>query len=134
MVAAGRACDQYVGLSYVEVSYMARPLKTLRSNPPSAAALRQLAKADPTIPPAVMPRTGGEVINLRLSSSLVDELDAAAEAGRTTRKVIITRALAKAGFHVPAHDLEDRTPRKRRRVTPAERSSAPRQAAAATLR
>jgi hypothetical protein len=37
-----------------------------------------------------------------------------AETGRTTRKVIITRALAKAGYHVPAHDLEDRTPRKRR--------------------
>jgi predicted transcriptional regulator len=55
------------------------------------------------------------MINLRLSSSLVDELDATAEAESTTRKVVITRALANAGFRVPQHDLEDRTPRKRRR-------------------
>ena len=46
-----------------------------------------------------------------------DFLDAAAQAERTTRKVIVTRALAKAGHRVPAHDLEDRTPRKRRRTT-----------------
>ena len=118
MVAAGPARVQYVGTSYVEMSYVSRPLKALRSDRPDAAALRQLATADPTIPPTVMPRTGGEMINLRLSSVLVDELDAAAEAERTTRKVIITRALEKAGFHVPAHDLEDRTPRKRRRTTP----------------
>jgi hypothetical protein len=97
---------------------MARPLKALRSDRPDAAALRQLAAADPKIPPTVMPRTAGEMINLRLSSVLVDELDATAEAERTTRKVIITRALEKAGFHVPAHDLEDRTPRKRHRTTP----------------
>jgi hypothetical protein len=82
---------------------------------PDAAALRDLAAADPSLPPAVMPRSGGsEIINLRLSSTLIDDLDAAAETERTTRKVIITRALAKAGYHVPAHDLEDRTPRKRR--------------------
>jgi hypothetical protein len=50
---------------------------------------------------------------LRLSSDLVSELDAKAEAEGTTRKVIITRALKAAGYHVPAHDLEDRTPRRR---------------------
>jgi len=55
-------------------------------------------------------------MNLRVASSLIDALDAAAEAEGTTRKVIITRALAKAGFPVPAHDLQDRTPRKRRRA------------------
>jgi hypothetical protein len=82
---------------------------------PNAAALRRLAAAaDPALPPAVMPKTGSEMINLRLSSSLVDELDAAADQEGTTRKVIITRALAKAGYRVPAHDLEDRTPRRRR--------------------
>ena len=99
---------------------MARVLKTLIPDRPSADALRQLAAADPTIPPAVMPHTGSEMINLRLSSSLVDELDATAEAERTTRKVVITRALAKAGFRVPQHDLEDRTPKKRRRGSPGE--------------
>ncbi len=114
MVASDRA-RAYAELSYVEASYMVRPLKAMRSDRPDAAAL--LAAEDPAIPPAVMPpRTGGEMINLRLSSTLLDELDAAAETERTTRKVIVTRALAQAGFHVPAHDLEDRTPRKRRRL------------------
>jgi hypothetical protein len=82
---------------------------------PSADELRELAAgADPSIPPAVMPRTGSEMINLRLSSSLVDQLDDAAEAEGTTRKVIITRALEKAGFRVPTPDLMDRTPVRRR--------------------
>jgi predicted transcriptional regulator len=66
------------------------------------------------MPPAVMPVTGSEMANVRLASTLVDELDAAAEAEGTTRKVIITRALARAGFRVPQHDLEDRTPKRRR--------------------
>jgi hypothetical protein len=96
---------------------MARTLKTLvEPNRPDAAALRHLAAtADPSIPPSVMPTVGSEMVNVRLSSGLVDELDAAADAEGTTRKVIITRALAKAGFRVPAHDLQDRTPKKRRR-------------------
>jgi predicted transcriptional regulator len=93
---------------------MPRALKTVAR--PDAAALRQLAATvDPSIPPAVMPTAGSEIVNLRLSSGLVDDLDAAAEKERTTRKVIITRALAQAGYHVPAHDLQDRTPKKRRR-------------------
>jgi hypothetical protein len=98
---------------------LTRALKTLvQADRPNAAALRELAAtADPTIPPAVMPTTGSEIVNLRLSSSLVDELDTAADAERTTRKVIITRALAQAGFRVPPHDLQDRTPKKRRRST-----------------
>lgn len=97
---------------------MTKSLKSLApSDRPNAAALRHLAATiDPAMPPAVMPSAGSEMINVRLSSGLVDELDAAADAERTTRKVIITRALAKAGFRVPAHDLEDRTPRKRRRA------------------
>jgi len=95
---------------------MARSLKTLvQSDRPDAATLRELAAANPTIPPAVMPG-GSEIMNLRVASSLIDALDAAAEAEGTTRKVIITRALAQAGFPVPAHDLQDRTPRKRRRA------------------
>ena len=96
---------------------MARALKTLlQPNRPDAAALRnQAATADLSMPPAVMPNDGSEVVNLRLKSRLVDELDAAANAERTTRKVIITRALARAGYHVPADDLLDRTPKKRRR-------------------
>ena len=96
---------------------MPRALKTLvQPSRPDAAVLRTLAAtADPSMPPAVMPSDGSEVINLRVKSRLVDELDAAADAERTTRKVIITRALAQAGYHVPADDLLDRTPKKRRR-------------------
>jgi hypothetical protein len=94
---------------------MPRSLKAVPR--PTAPALRALAAADPTLPPAVMPRAGSsEIINLRLSSDLVDELDAKAEAEGTTRKVVITRALEAAGYRVPAHDLEDRTPRRRRRA------------------
>jgi hypothetical protein len=89
----------------------ARPLKSMQR--PDAAALRELA-ATADLPPAVVTRDGSEIVNVRLSSGLVDELDAAAEAERTTRKVIITRALVLAGYHVPERDLEDRTPRRRR--------------------
>jgi hypothetical protein len=95
---------------------MSRALKTI-ARPDAAALLELAATANPAMPPAVMPITGSEIVNLRLSVGLVDELDAVAEAEGTTRKVIITRALAAAGYRVPAHDLEDRTPRKRRRKT-----------------
>ena len=95
--------------------HMKEPLKSLRPRP-DAAALRDLAAtADPTLPPAVMPQTGSELLTMRISSTLLDELDAAAEKAATTRKVIITRALAEAGYRVPQHDLEDRTPRRRAR-------------------
>lgn len=45
------------------------------------------------MPPAVVPQTDSEMINLRLSSNLIDELDAAARADGTTCKVIVTRPL-----------------------------------------
>ena len=92
---------------------MSRALKTITR--PDAAALLELATtANPSLPPAVITATGSEIVNLRLSVNLVDELDSAAAKEGTTRKVIITRALAAAGYKVPPHDLEDRTPRKRR--------------------
>ena len=92
---------------------MAKPLKSLapaRCRLPCGSLLR----AD-LIPPAVMP-SDGQRDRQRATSlqRLVDQLDAAAEAEGTTRKVIITRALAKAGFRIPQPDLEDRTPRRRR--------------------
>jgi predicted RNA binding protein YcfA (HicA-like mRNA interferase family) len=52
------------------------------------------------LPPTVMQQTGSELLTLRMSSSLLDDLDAAAEREGTTRKVIITRALAAAGYRV----------------------------------
>ena len=97
---------------------MSKVLKNIeRPARPEAAAVRELAaRVDPSIPPAVRPTTGGEIVTVRLSTGLVDQLDAEADAEGTTRKVIITRALAAAGYRVPAHDLEDRTPRRRRRA------------------
>ena len=54
-------------------------------------------------------------MNLRVSSDVIDQLDATAETEGTTRKVMVTRALAAAGYRVAAHDREDRPPEKRRR-------------------
>ena len=94
---------------------MARPLKTLpQPKRPDTAALRQRATADPGLRPAVMTATGREVINLRVSPDLIDQLDTAAEAEGTTRKVMITRPLAAAGYRVCPAALKDRTPKTRR--------------------
>jgi hypothetical protein len=100
--------------SYIGVSYV--PNAEICGHRSERGDLARLATTDPTLPPAVMAVTGSEVINLRVKSSLVDELDAKAEAEGATRKVIITRALAAAGNRVSADDLEDRTPRRRRRA------------------
>jgi hypothetical protein len=62
--------------------------------------------ADPNAQRTVLPATG-------VSPDLVDQLDAAAEAEHTTRKVMTTRALVVAGYHVRPADLEDRTPKTR---------------------
>jgi hypothetical protein len=97
------------------MSYLPKMLKTMeRPAMRGAAALRELAAtAVRSIPPAVMPTTGSEIVTVRLSTGLVNQLNAKADAEGTTRKVVITRALRAAGYCVPAHDLEDRTPRRR---------------------
>ncbi len=69
----------------------------------------------PRQPPAVMPaKRASTLINLRVETALADWLADRAEAEGTTQKVIITRALATAGAPVSPHDLQDRTPRRRR--------------------
>jgi hypothetical protein len=55
------------------------------------------------------------MMNLRVSSDVIDQLDATAETEGTTRKVMVTRALAAAGYRVAAHDVGHRPPEKRRR-------------------
>ena len=79
-------------------------------------AMRAIAeRADPTQPPAVMPEGKGSTLTtLRIQTGLADAIADAARAEGTTQKVIITRALAAAGFPVSPVDLEDRTPRRRR--------------------
>ena len=107
---------------------MAAKLKNLAVSPASDStpvapiarlspdALRSItARADPTQPPAVMPaKAGSTLITLRLQTALADAIADAAAAAGTTQKVIVTRALAAAGYAVSPVDLEDRTPRRRR--------------------
>ncbi len=94
---------------------MPRAQKTMpRRAGPDAVSLRELtATADPTITPSVMPSTGREIINRRVPSSLIDELNDVAEAEPGTREAIVTRTLANARHCVAARDLGDRTPKKR---------------------
>ena len=79
-------------------------------------ALRSItSRADPTQPPAVVAaKSGSTLVTLRLQTALADAIADAASAGGTTQKVIVTRALAAAGYPVSQADLEDRTPRRRR--------------------
>jgi len=96
------------------------PLEPARAPTPPArlspAALREIAsRADPSQPPAVMPaQQGSRLLTVRLQISLADAIADAAEAQGITQKMVLTRALAAAGFHVSPLDLEDRTPRRRR--------------------
>lgn len=106
---------------------VAKTLKNIAAADPPAASippaptrlapdvLRRLAAgADPSQPPAVMP-VGSTLLTLRVQPDLADAIADAAQAQGTTQKVIVTRALAAAGFDVMQVDLEDRTPRRRRR-------------------
>jgi predicted HicB family RNase H-like nuclease len=80
-----------------------------------AIDLRKLAEAHAAEKVAEVERpAAGKLITLRVSSSLVAELNAAAAREGTTRKVMITRALAQAGYGVAQIDLEDRSRRRRR--------------------
>ena len=54
------------------------------------------------------------LLTMRVQVTLADAIADAAEAAGTTQKVIITRALAAAGFKVAPPDLQDRTRRRRR--------------------
>jgi hypothetical protein len=86
----------------------------------SPAALREIAaRADPSQPPAVMPAPQqgqpSRLLTVRLQTPLADAIADAAEAQGITQKMVLTRALAAAGFPVSPLDLEDRTPRRRRR-------------------
>ncbi len=54
-------------------------------------------------------------LNLKVRTSLIDQLAAAAGKEGTTQKVIVCRALAIAGFQVHEDDLSDRGNHRRRR-------------------
>ena len=84
-----------------------------------AAALAAAVAVAPTLPPtrvaAPAPADPVAQLNLKVRTSLIDELAEAAGKEGTTQKVIVCRALAAAGFQVHDDDLSDRGNHRRRR-------------------
>ena len=85
-----------------------------------AAALAAATAVAPTLPPtrmeAAVPVDPVAQLNLKVRTSLIDQLAEAAGREGTTQKVIVCRALAKAGFRVHEDDLSDRGNHRRRRA------------------
>jgi hypothetical protein len=82
-----------------------------------ATALAVAAAVAPTFPPTRVEVLVDPVaqLNLKVRTSLIDQLAEAAGKEGTTQKVIVCRALAKAGFRVHEDDLSDRGNHRRRR-------------------
>ena len=85
-----------------------------------AAALAAAVAVAPTLPPtrveAPAPADPVAQLNLKVRTSLIDQLAEAAGREGTTQKVIVCRALAAAGFQVHDDDLSDRGNHRRRRA------------------
>ena len=83
-----------------------------------ATALAVAAAVAPTLPPTrvEVPADPVAQLNLKVRTSLIDQLAEAAGKEGTTQKVIVCRALAKAGFRVHEDDLSDRGNHRRRRA------------------
>lgn len=96
------------------------PLAPSSSRRDPATALAAAAAVAPTLPPtrveAPVPTDPIAQLNLKVRTSLVDQLADVAARERTTQKVIVCRALAKAGFRVHEDDLSDRGNHRRRRA------------------
>lgn len=92
---------------------MKAPLKSRRPSPTEAVEIA--TRAAPQHPPAQAPAAEdvATALNLRMRTSTVNALAAAATARGITMKQVIARALQKDGIEVAAPDLEDRTPRRR---------------------
>ena len=84
-----------------------------------AAALAAAVAVAPTLPPtrveALPPADPVAQLNLKVRTSLIDQLAEAAGREGTTQKVVVCRALAAAGFQVHDDDLSDRGNHRRRR-------------------
>ena len=98
-----------------------RQLRSI-ARPASAATLRQVATdAGRSLPPAKVKRASpvnGKkppkvLVNFKVDEDLARQIALAAEAEHITQKVIITRALKKAGFRVDPSDLVDGGGRRR---------------------
>lgn len=85
-----------------------------------AVALAAAAAVAPTLPPtrveARAPSDPMAQLNLKVRTSLIDQLAETAAREGTTQKVIVCRALAAAGFQVHGDDLADRGNHRRPRT------------------
>src|SRR4051812_15222103 len=84
-----------------------------------AVALAAAAAVAPTLPPtrldATTPLDPVAQLNLKVRTSLIDQLSQVAAREGTTQKVIVCRALSAAGYQVHPDDLADRGNHRRRR-------------------
>jgi hypothetical protein len=94
------------------------PAQDPRRNP--EAALAAAAAIAPTLPPtrieAPPPKDPLGQLNLKIRTSLIDQLADAASREGTTQKVLVCRALAAAGYRVHPDDLSDRSNHRRSRA------------------
>jgi hypothetical protein len=84
-----------------------------------AAALAAAAAVAPTLPPTRLDVTAPQdpiaQLNLKVRTSLIDQLSQVAAREGTTQKVIVCRALSTAGYRVHPDDLADRGNHRRRK-------------------
>ena len=84
-----------------------------------AGALAAAAAVAPTLPPTRLevtaPQDAIAQLNLKVRTSLIDQLSQVAAREGTTQKVIVCRALSAAGYRVHPDDLADRGNHRRHR-------------------
>ena len=91
-----------------------RQLKPRGSRPSPEEALAIVTETAPTLPPAqLVVDDRATTLNLRVRSSTLDALIAAARERGLTMKQVVCQGLTQAGVAVAVADLEDRTPRRK---------------------
>lgn len=94
---------------------MKAPLKPRGvTRPTPDDVLRAAAEAAPSLPPAQMPvEDRPTTLNLRVRTSTISALSAAADERNLTMKQLVAQGLEAIGVRVAAADLEDRTPKRK---------------------
>ena len=95
---------------------MKAPLKPRRPSPAEALAIAtSTAPQQPPVQIAEATIDGSTTLNLRVKASTIKALMDAAKAQGLTMKQVVCQALDRAGLPIAPADLEDRTPRRRKR-------------------
>jgi hypothetical protein len=89
---------------------MKKPFKPRTSRPAPAEIVRVAARAAPSLPPAQIAEDKLIAFGTRLRISTVNALEAKAREEGTSIKLVLCKALKRAGIQVAPADLEDRTP------------------------